>query len=61
MYLRDLVAKLQTYCNQGFALDEVEIHNEDGLISIPDTVKLTRDFEKESIRIEVHKLNSESL
>lgn len=61
MYLRDLVAKLQTYCNQGFALDEVEIHNKDGLISIPDTVKLTRDFEKESIRIEVHKLNSESL
>ena len=61
MYLRDLVAKLQTYCNQGSALDEVEIHNEDGLISIPDTVKLTRDFEKEIVRIEVHKLKSESL
>lgn len=55
MKLYELVAQLQSFCNEGYSLYDVEALDTDGKIfKIPDIISLSRDLEKEIVQITLH-------
>lgn len=55
MDVRKLVAILQSYCNEGRALDEVEILDSDGnTICELDNIHLATDHNREVVQITIH-------
>lgn len=55
MDVRTLVSFLQSYCNEGRALDEVEILDSDGnTICALDKICLATDHDREVVQITVH-------
>jgi len=55
MKLSEFVGQLQSFCNEGYALKEVEILDMDGkTFEIPDKISLSHDKEKEIVQITLH-------